>query len=168
MSRTVNGKLTGWGRVSLDRLTDPAVSRFWYDTPGGALGTADFRTFTLTVGDPTKDVLIALAWTDPPSICGNSQTPLVNDLQLEVKEVGTALTWRGNNFQKNRGGGDTGYSYRYTAANQARLTDKINTVEAVFIPPSQLRAGQRLQITVTGVAVPNPRQRFSLYAYNLR
>ena len=92
----------------------------------------------------------------------------MNDLQLDVKEVGTTNSWRGNNFQKNRGGGDTGYSYRYTTASQTRLADRINTVEAVFIPTSQLRAGQRLQITVTGVAVPSPRQRFSLYAYNLR
>lgn len=162
---------TGWGRVSLDRLTDPAVSRFWYDspaTPTGGLGTNEFRTFTLTVGDPTKEVLIALAWTDPPTTCGTSQAPLVNDLQLDVKEVGAALSWRGNNFQKNRGGGDTGYSYRYTAPGQARLIDRINTVEGVIIPTSHLRAGQRLQITITGVAVPGPRQRFSLYAYNLR
>ena len=162
---------TGWGRVSLDRLTDPAVFRFAYDSPAtsaGGLNTNGFLTFTLTVGNPTKEVAIALAWTDPPSTCGNSQAPLVNDLQLDVKEVGTTNSWRGNNFQKNRGGGDTGYSYRYTTASQARLVDKINTVEAVFIPPSHLRSGQRLQITVTGVSVPSPRQRFSLYAYNLR
>ncbi len=158
----------GWGRVNLDRLTAPAVSRFWYDLPAGALGANGFSTFTVTVGDPTKDVLVTLAWTDPPSNCGSSQTPLINDLQLDIKEIGTTNAWRGNNFQKNRGGGDTGYSFRYTAANQARLVDKINNVESIFIPAGQLRAGQRFQITVTGVTVPRGAQRFSLYAYNLR
>lgn len=159
---------SGWGRVSLNRLTDPAVSRFWYDLPAGALTTNGFRTFTVTVGDPTKDLLVTLAWSDPPSDCGSSQTPLVNDLQLDMKEIGTANAWRGNNFQKNRGGGDTGFSYRYTAAGQARLSDKINNVESIFIPASQLRAGQRFQITVTGASVPFGSQRFALYAYNAR
>ncbi len=163
----------GWGRVNLSRLLDSRISRFFVDRADRpVLNGQPPRVFERTITDPTKDVLIVLSWSDPPSgIVGNSQAALVNDLQLVVEELSAAGApignWRGNNFQENVKGNDTGYSVRFPSAPDLPVTDSINTVEAVFIKANTVPAGRKLRITVSGTTLRQGPQVFALYALNL-
>ena len=158
----------GWGRVNLNRLTD-SQSRFYVtDNQGLAVGTGTIRSWTRRVGNPAVATFIVLAWSDPPSILGSSQVPLVNNLRLSVEEVGPASFWRGNNFRENLAGEDNGSSFRFTGSSPTPAVDAINNVEAIFIPANTLRAGQQITIKVTGESVPAGAQKFALYAYNVQ
>jgi hypothetical protein len=165
----------GWGRVDLDRLTDPAVQRFWNDNPTGIV-TGEMRQWTRTIGTATKDVYIAIAWADPPAVVASGpagQGTLVNDLNLSVEELdsrGLVLgTWYGNLFRENVNGTDTGFSWKFTTPlGAADPRDAINNVEGVFIPANALPAGRKLRIKVMGQTVTSGPQRFAVYAYNLQ
>lgn len=158
----------GWGRVSLGRLTDSAARFFVTDNQAIAVATGQQRSWTRTVDAPGRETLIVLAWSDPPAdVPGNSQAALKNNLGLAVEEVGRPRFWRGNNFQENVTGNDTGYSHRFRNGGTPFI-DAINNVEAVFIPANTFPAGQRLTIKVTGENVTAGKQRFAVYAYNVR
>ncbi|HEV8582839.1 MAG TPA: S8 family serine peptidase [Thermoanaerobaculia bacterium] len=158
----------GWGRVNLDRLTDPAA-RFWVnERPQMALSTGQQRSWTKTIGEPGKDTYIVLAWSDPPApITRSSQAPLINDLTLTVELKDETVFWRGNNFNENTTGTDDGFSHAFTTG-AATLADAINNVEAVFLPAGTFRTGQQVTIRVTGANVTAGPQRFAVYAYNVR
>ena len=159
---------SGWGRVSLNRLTD-ARSRFYVnDNQGLAVATGTVRSWIRTIGNPAVDTYIVLAWSDPPSVLGSSQVSLVNNLRLSVEEVGSVSFWRGNNFRENLAGDDNGYSFRFTGSSPVPVVDAMNNVEAIFIPANTLRAGQRITIKVAGENVPAGTQKFALYAYNVQ
>ncbi|HXU29749.1 MAG TPA: S8 family serine peptidase [Thermoanaerobaculia bacterium] len=170
--------LYGWGRVNLDRLTDPAVQRFWNDNGAITLTTLAVRQWTRAIGDPARDLYIVLAWSDPPAdvVTGpdpNAQAALVNDLNLTVELLDAAGrvagSWYGNLFRENVNGQDTGYSSRFgTPLPENAPRDAINNVEAVFIPKNALTAGRKLRIKVKGQNVPGGPQKFALYAYNMK
>ncbi len=171
--------LTGWGRVSLDRLTDPVVQRFWNDNPLGGVATLGVRQWTRTIGNPALGIYITIAWSDPPAglLSGPSaQGALVNDLNLTVEVLDAAGlvvgTYYGNLFRENvvaGGGRDTGFSWKFlTPLTGSDPRDSINNVEGVFIPPNTLAAGRKLRIRVTGQNVPMGPQRFAIYAYNVQ
>lgn len=156
----------GWGRVNLNRLTDSAQK--FYVNEGLTVSTGQQHPWTRTIGNPASATLIVLVWSDPASdVVGNSQAALKNNLGLAVDEAGGTRFWRGNNFQENVAGTDTGYSYRFSPG-QTPLVDGINNVEAVFIPSNTFTAGQKLTIKVKGESVTAGTQKFSVYAYNLR
>lgn len=158
----------GWGRVNLNRLTDSAARFYVRDNEGLAVVTGTQRTWTRTVGNSATATLIVLVWSDPASdVTGNSQAALKNNLGLAVDEVGGTRFWRGNNFQENVAGVDTGYSYRFSAG-QSPLMDGINNVEAIFIPANTFSAGQQLTLKVTGENVTAGTQKFAVYAYNVQ
>ena len=160
---------SGWGRVSLNRLTRPDVERFYSDA-AAPVSTGQSRTWTRTVSDPGKDTYIVLVWADPPSdVPGSSQAPLKNDLSLTAEEtIGGFPLWRGNNFRENNVGVDNGYSHRFLSASDPGLVDAINTVEAIFIPANTLPAGQKLTIKVRGENVMSAPQSFAVYAWNIK
>ena len=157
---------SGWGRVSLNRLTDSAGRFYVTDNLGLAVTTGQQRSWTRTVGNPALDTYIVLAWSDPPSVTGNSQVALVNDLMLTVQRSTGGVLWRGNNFDENIVGIDDGYSYPYVSATP--VNDGINNVEAIFIPANTFVAGQQITVSVTGTNVPQGPQKFAFYAYNIQ
>lgn len=158
----------GWGRVSLDRLTS-TVPRFYVnESEAAALATGQERSWTRTVADPTKDVAVVLVWSDPEApVTQHSQAPLINDLTLTVERANGSVVWRGNNFNENITGVDDGYSHPF-APGTPGFRDAINTVEAVFLRPGTLAAGEKLVIRVSGASVVEGRQPFAVYAYNVR
>jgi Subtilase family len=158
----------GWGRVSLNRLTD-SLSRFYVtDNQGLAVATGQQRTWTRTIGNPASDIFLVLAWSDPSAdVVMHSQAALKNNLSLGVDEIGGTRFWRGNNFNENVAANDNGYSYRFSAG-QVPFADGINNVEAIFIPANTFAAGQQLTIKVTGENVTTGTQKFALYAYNVQ
>jgi hypothetical protein len=157
---------SGWGRVNLNRLTDSASRFYVTDNLGLAVTTGQQRSWTRTIGNPASDTYIVLVWSDPPSVTGNSQVPLVNDLMLSVQRSTGGVLWRGNNFNENIAGSDDGYSYPYTFAPPTN--DSINNVEAIFIPANTFTAGQQILVSVTGANVTQGPQKFAVYAYNLQ
>jgi len=161
---------SGWGRVSLKRLTDPAVEWFFVDNLAAPVSTGQVRSWTRTVSDPSKDIYIVLAWSDPPSdVPGGTQVPLKNDLSLSVEENTSGLpSWQGNNFRENKDSIDDGYSHRFTSASDTVLVDSINNVEAIFIPKNTFPVGQKLTIKVKGANVVQGPQSFSVYAWNMK
>jgi hypothetical protein len=160
---------SGWGRVSLNRLTRPDVERF-YSSTAAPVSTGQMRVWTRTVSDPAKDTYIVLVWPDPPSdIPGGSQAPLKNDLSLTAEEIiGGLPLWRGNNLRENKAGIDTGYSHRFQTINDPALLDSINNVEAIFIPANTFPTGQKLTIKVRGESVVQGPQGFAVYAWNVK
>ena len=157
----------GFGRVSLERATDPAVARFYLNENGSfAVAMGVERSWTRTIGDPGKDTYIVLAWNDPASPQTGSHPPVVNDLSLRVDRVGGNVSWHGNNFRENVVGIDDGNSHAYSTAAQP-LVDAMNNVEAIFIPAGTLPSGSQVRIRVKGLQVPQGSQKFSLYAYNV-
>jgi len=157
---------SGWGRVNLNRLTDNAARFYVTDNLGLAVTTGQQRSWTRTVGNPATDTYVVLVWSDPPSVTGNSQVPLVNDLMLTLQRSDGGALWRGNNFNENITGNDNGYSYAY--AFSPPVNDTINNVEAIFIPANTFAAGQQIILSVTGVNVLQGPQKFGFYAYNLQ
>lgn len=157
---------SGWGRVNLDRLTDTRSRAYVNASPGNAVATGETLVYQFKAGDTSLATYIVLVWDDQPAdVTTHSQAPLKNDLALDV--IGG--TWKGNFFNENMTGADDGYSYRFNVGAWAH--DTINNVEAVFLPPGALSAGQGVQVRITGVNVPQGRtggrQSFSIYAYNL-
>ncbi len=157
----------GWGRVNLSRLTDSAARFYVTDNAGLAVGTGQERTWTRTIDNPAVDTYIVLTWSDVPSTTTLGSPALVNDLRLTVERVGSAVLWRGNNFNENITGVDNGYSYQY-AIGITVFNDTANPVEAIFIPGGTFTAGQQVVIRVTGHSVSSGPQKFAIYAYNVR
>lgn len=123
----------GWGRVSLrnivtqkDPATQPATSdrgpRLFIDQRHAFTGSGQNHTWRIQPVDPTRPLRATLVWTDAPGVA-NDATPLVNNLNLEVRDSGTPpILWHGNpaNFVN-------GFSTSGGVANVA------NNVECVYI-----------------------------------
>jgi hypothetical protein len=160
---------SGWGRINLNRATDARARFFVKDNQGIAVTTGQQRTWTRTIDNPASDTYIVLVWSDPKAdVIGNSQAALKNNLGLAVEQVGTTISWRGNNFRENRVADDNGYSYRFATLTETPYVDSINNVEAIFIPANTFTAGKKLTLKVTGENVTAGAQKFAVYAYNLQ
>jgi len=153
--------LYGWGRVSLDRLSDGISKTAISASTANSVGTGQTLTYKLKVYSSTAPLLVVLVWDDPPSaVQTTSDAPLQNDLVLDVSDG----AYRGNFFNQNMAGVDDGWSYRFNVGVAAN--DTKNNVEAVFIPAGTYALGTVVRIRVTGVSNTS-QQPFSVYAYNL-
>jgi len=148
----------GWGRINMKFMLDAATSirRVNETVPFGAPGASS--TMTGTVADASKQIRVALVWTDPPG-AANANPALVNNLDLSVT-IG-ANTYRGNVFS---GGVST----------TGGAADTLNNVEIVRLP-SGVAAGTPFSITVSATAINGDGilgnadatdQHFALVAYN--
>ena len=155
------GERQGWGRLDLSRAFDGA-SRVLIDQT--KLFSESGQTFEVQGSLASRELPLraTLAWSDAPgSLIGPA---LVNDLDLEIS-VGGITIYRGNNFagQTSLEGGEP---------------DRLNNVEAIYLPPDLIPAGAQGNITVTvrasniaGDGVPGNDtlldQDFALVIYNL-
>jgi hypothetical protein len=155
-ARTPDGG-QGFGRVSLGPVFDDAARTFVDQSVRFTESDQVYETSGF-VGDPSRPLRVALAWTDAPGL--PSAAPWVNDLDLEVR-IGD-LVFVGNVLQNglSEEGGDLG-------------RDRRNTAEVVVVP-----AGTRGPFTVTvravsvaGDGVPGDAdatdQDFALVVYNV-
>lgn len=157
--RELPSNTQGMGRLDLGRAFD--------NTPRILLDQKIHLTqgnewaFTGTVADATKPLRITLAWTDYPGQI-NSESPLVNDLNLRVTVDG--VLYIGNYLE-------TGVSRHTTTVGP----DEQNNVESVYL--EGLPAGKTFTIQVRARRInmdgvtgdPNSavrRQHFALVAYN--
>lgn len=90
----------GWGRASLENalLQAPASDRgpkIFHDQRHAFTATGQEYRIRVAAADPARPLRIALAWTDAAGAVGASPA-LVNDLDLEVSDVGSGQVFRGN------------------------------------------------------------------------
>ena len=149
--------LEGWGLVNLPNsipatLTNSATSTnsslFFADqSPTNALATGDSLTYNVTVPAAARGVhlRVTLAWTDPP---GNpaAAIKLVNSLELVVTNLGTGKIYYGNNFNPT----DPLGSSQAFATNGMPVTDAVNNVQNVIIPPN---LDTNYSVTIVGRSV---------------
>ena len=124
---------------------------FYVDqSPTNALATGDSHTYVISI-DTNKfaqylPLQITLAWTDPP---GDPITAikLVNNLDLVVTNLDTGDVFFGNDIPAGSIYNNDWTTNALAATNVANLSDPINNIEQVLVPP--LLAG-RYSITVIG------------------
>lgn len=151
----------GWGRVDLSRAFDGA-HRVLLDQ--STLFTEAGQTFEVhgSLADPSLPLRVSLAWTDAPGMLAGPA--LVNDLDLEIK-VGDLTVYLGNNL-----GGQWSV--------QDGEPDRLNNIEAIFLPPNAIPEGIEGNFTIavraaniSGDGVPGNGtvldQDFALVVYNI-
>jgi len=158
----------GFGRVALDGLFQTTVATTYLDedhTPSGPrrfVNDAAPWSITLSVANPNKEVLVALAFTDRYSAAG-AGILRVNNLDLVVHDGGDH--YLGNLFEA------SGYSLR---TPDELMADDDNVVELIRIPPGAIQGGDFTVEVIPYLsmhAVPGldngvPNQDFALYVYN--
>jgi subtilisin family serine protease/Mg-chelatase subunit ChlD len=92
----------GWGRVSIENalLQAPASDRgpkIFVDQRQAFTATGQEYTIRVAAADATRPLRVALSWSDAAGTVG-ANPALVNDLDLEVRHVGTGQVFRGNVF----------------------------------------------------------------------
>ncbi len=106
--------------------------------------------FSFSLPEDVKNLKITLVWNDPPGIV-NASKALVNDLDLELKEISTSLTWKPWVLSS--------YPHRDSLSSLAkRKQDHTNNVEQITL--ASATAGN-YEIQVRGFTV-NSIQDFSL------
>ncbi|HEU5124491.1 MAG TPA: S8 family serine peptidase [Verrucomicrobiae bacterium] len=157
-----NRNYQGWGVVNLTNslaglstnstptkemfAQGPSSVLFFDQDATNALGTADRRTFTVTLDPKAVNLPLraTLVWTDPP---GNpvAGIKLVNDLDLIVTNLTDKSVYYGNDIQP-----DSNFSSAWNT-NGTPNRDFINNVENVFIAPTPFSTNnQQFSITVLG------------------
>jgi len=147
----------GWGGVSLDKLFRPPSNYFFHDQATTLTANGQNWTKSLTIGDPTQPIDVALVWTERPSQATLSDAAnLLNDLDVRIRVTGTGgvtRVWYGNYYYDNRdavGSARTGYSVPSPGNTKRSELDRRNNVERINIEPASLPAGATsLTVTVT-------------------
>ncbi len=159
----------GFGRSQLDRAMyfegdDRNVEVFDSWDEGLELDTGESWDMELEVEDPSEELEVTLAWTDPPSDQGADPT-IVNDLDLEV-EAPDGTRYVGNAFE----GYNPGYSEPNPTSNpwdgpRNSEYDGLNVEENVLLLPDEngVESGT-YEVTVTAHDVPEESQPFAVVA----
>jgi len=153
----------GWGRIDLDGLFQDAVPVVALDQER-ALEQGEWFDMKLRVADPSREVLLVLAYSDAPAEPG-AEHPVVNSLLLRVEDS-SGRKYQGNIF------GDDWYSRQLSGFPKGG--DSWNNVKVVRIPAGALSQEPfYLQVLASRVAMPAvpgetnpPTQDFALYVYN--
>lgn len=157
----------GWGRLGLSRVLEDATPRRTLDEDKAAVpvrrftSAGGFKNFTFSVADPSKEVVVVLAYTDAPAQAGAS-VARVNELDLYVLQGGAVYC-------------DGQYTGQYSTRSSACwLPDMYNNVKRARIAPNsfsgsftvQIVAGSVTQNAVPGLDGNGANQDWALYVYN--
>lgn len=129
----------GWGLINLQNVFTPPEFNLFLEQGEDTTFDTVGQTFEWlgAVGDGSRDLRIALVWTDPPGAgSGGSAPALVNDLDLEVTVNGTL--YKGNVFS----GG---------LSSTGGTADTRNNVEKILLPG--VSTGASLSIVVRASAL---------------
>lgn len=140
----------GWGRINLDNAMFFASDArgLIVDDHRAGLGTGDFVSYDLAIGDVSEPVEVTLVWSDYPGSPGTGG--LVNDLDLTVTAP-SGTVYRGNQF--------SGYNPGESTPNPSGV-DSVNNVEGVLVL-SAVEAGL-WNVRVDAIDVPQPSQTFAI------
>lgn len=154
----------GFGRLSLKRLLDDPTPRRYRDdvTERFSPSVKGQKNFTYQVADPSKPIIVTLAYTDAPSLPGTAGLR-TNGIDLYVAQGGGIYC-------------DGVYGYQYTPRSSGCwLPDLVNNVKQVRIPPNSFTGPFTIQLVAQGLnekAVPGldgpdePNQDWALFIYN--
>lgn len=178
--RPAPDKYQGWGGVALDRFFRASTNYFMYDQDTTFTSSQQQPfTRTLTISDVTKDINIALVWTDRygPEV-GAAYENLQNDLDLTAAITsGGTYSWYGNNFYTSIDScSRNGFSLRNPSPV---VPDRKNNVEKISIKASDIPSGAtQVTIHVTPFSIEGDaidpaqnstfRQDFALFVENAR
>lgn len=135
----------GWGRMRIDWLLSTTESNWYYDQQHVFLNTGENWTRTLRPVDPTKPVVVMLAFSDAPGHGLGGSTPAWNN-DLDLSVTTNAVNYRGNVF------GTDGYSATGGTA------DASNNAEGVALRSDQLGTTLTVSVAATLIsskALPN-------------
>jgi hypothetical protein len=152
----------GWGRLDLARVFD-ATPKIWgpEDSSNRTFtATGAYQNFVFSVADPSKPLIVALAWTDAHGQAGAS-SPIVNNLNMYVMQGNSVYC-------------DGQYSGQYSTPTNGCWPppDATNNVKVLRIAPFSFSGQFMLQIVagaINGHAVPGvggPSQDYSVFVYN--
>lgn len=157
----------GWGRLGLARILEDSTPRRVLDEDKAAspvrrfTSSGGYKNFTFSVADPSKEIVVVLAYTDRPGQAG-ATVVRVNELDLYVLQ-GAAVYCDGQ------------YTGQYsTRSSGCYLPDMYNNVKRARIAPNsfsgtftvQIVAGNVTQNAVPGLDSNGPNQDWALYVYN--
>lgn len=158
------GMAQGFGRLSLKRLLDDPTPKRYEDQHENVLvSTGSTKSFSYSVVDPSKPIIVTLVYTDPPSTLW-SAGHTVNRLAVNVQQGGAFYTSCSL-------GGSSQYSIRTTAPCSIAENPATN-VKQVRIAPYSFTGPFTVQVVARGInekAVPQlstPNQDFALFVYN--
>ena len=117
----------------------------------GSVSTSTIQSFTITVPAGIKKLKATLVWNDPPA-APNASKALINDLDLELKEISSGQTWQPwvlNPFPD------------IDSLSQAakRKRDTLNNIEQITIDNP---AAGNYQLIITGFKVITASQNFHI------
>ncbi|MFC7615592.1 S8 family serine peptidase [Actinokineospora soli] len=120
----VPSPVQGWGRVSLENMVLQAPGsdrgpRVFSDQRHAFTASGQEFTLRVAVADPARPLRVTMVYSDAPGAAG-ANPALVNNLNLEVQEIGSGTLFRGNVFTN-------GFSVSGGAF------DAIDNVECVYV-----------------------------------
>ena len=154
----------GFGRLSLKRLLDDPTPRRYRDDVSERFSPSvkGQKNFTYQVADPSKPIIVTLAYTDAPSSAGTAGLR-TNGVDLYVAQGGGIYC-------------DGVYGYQYTPRSSGCwLPDLVNNVKQIRIPPYSFTGSFTIQLVAQALnekAVPGldgrnePNQDWALFVYN--
>ncbi len=140
--RPAPDKYQGFGGVALDELFRPSSSYYFYDQGTTFTQNSQYWAQSLTIADVSRDINLALVWTDRASAGPNdSSVNLVNDLDLTIVifSGGQGYTWYGNSYYTTI---DSCSRDGYSLRNPSPVTyDRKNNVERINIKATDIPLG---------------------------
>jgi subtilisin family serine protease len=124
----------GWGRLRADLMVRRELSRLELDQKTLLTNTGDTWSATYRVADPSRPLVVTMAWSDTPAMPG-ADPALVNDLDLVVTTDG--VEYLGNATVDGVPVADA-------------TPDRLNTVERVVVASP----GELVEIRVTAAHLP--------------
>ena len=144
----------GWGLIRIDRalvFEGSARGLNVFDVRHAAgPTTGDTRTHTVTVGDETEQLKVAMVFNDPPGTAGVPD-PLVNDLDLRVTAP-DGTEYRGNDF--------TGTT---STPDSTDVGDPLENVEVVVVD-NPATGDWTIEVEAFRVAIGDPGQGYAVAA----
>jgi serine protease AprX len=149
----------GWGRLFLNDIIQGTTQYRMLDESTFAPFTAALqaRSGTFAVVDPSKPVVIVLAWTDEPASVPAGAT-LVRNLDLEVQN---GCTLYSGNFMNS-----SEVSIAQSSCSGSVVRDSTNNVEMIVIPAGALTS-MTYYVNVRSWGFGSHNQKFALFASNV-
>ena len=164
----------GWGRLNVQNVVDPAVSRVMVDQTAFLAQPADSREWNVRAVDASRPMKITLAWTDPPGPIGSggsaASSPIVNKLALRA--VSGRDTYRGLHDRFRHGSSASDDTIAAEGATTL-ASEGSDNLQNIFLQPSASAGIVKVSVTALNVTTncltgrfDEPRQDFALVITN--
>ncbi len=164
----------GWGRLNVQNIVDPSVSRVCVDQATFLASPAETREWTIRAADPSRPVKITLAWTDPPGAIGSgssaASSPIVNKLALRAESARQIYRGAHDRFRNGSSVSDDVIGQEGTTS---LVSEGADNLQNIFLQPSAATGSVRVSVTALNVTTncltglfEAPKQDFALVISN--